>query len=210
MVAEPTLTLERPQAPLAPAPLPPEIAGTQAPARTPGWAELSPQIRQTATLGGGFLAVAMLVHFGLGSQGFIAAGLAAVLAVLSAIDLEFKVLPNRIVLPAAGVALVAQTLLVEQSSEWLVAGGAAAAIALLPAVIKPGSLGMGDVKLALLLGFVLGWDVVSALMLGSLAAFPVALWILWTQGTGARKQAIPFGPFMAIGAVLALLLTTPT
>jgi leader peptidase (prepilin peptidase) / N-methyltransferase len=65
---------------------------------------------------------------------------------------------------------------------------------------------MGDVKLALLLGVGLGVDAAMALLLGSLAAAPAAVWILATRGLAARSETIPLGPFLAVGGVLALFL----
>jgi leader peptidase (prepilin peptidase)/N-methyltransferase len=64
---------------------------------------------------------------------------------------------------------------------------------------------MGDVKLALLIGAALGWSVVTALFLGTLAAGLVAAVILARKGSAARKRAIPLGPFLAAGALVVLL-----
>jgi leader peptidase (prepilin peptidase)/N-methyltransferase len=64
---------------------------------------------------------------------------------------------------------------------------------------------MGDVKLSLLIGALLGWAVVAALFLGTLAAGIVAAIMLFREGSAARKRAIPLGPFLAGGAVVVLL-----
>jgi uncharacterized membrane protein (UPF0127 family)/Flp pilus assembly protein protease CpaA len=183
------------------APLPP---GQQ---RSPGFAELSPPYRWGGLGTAAALAALALADFGLGARGWIAATFAATLAVLAAIDLEHRVIPNRIVLPVAAAILVAQIASSDHTFEWLAAGGGAALVMLIPALIKPGSVGMGDVKLGLLLGFGLGQEIIPGLMLASFAAFPVALYIVLKGGVDARKQAIPFGPFLATGGIAALFLT---
>src|SRR5215210_4697193 len=106
------------------------------------------------------LAALALARFGAGGYGVVAALFAAVLGVLSMIDLERRLIPNRIVLPAAGVMLAAQTaLLPDRALEWLLAALGAAGLLLVLALIRPGGLGMGDVKLGLLLGAGLGHHV---------------------------------------------------
>ena len=69
----------------------------------------------------------------------------------------------------------------------------------------PAGLGMGDVKLALLIGAALGWSVIAALLFGTLAAGLVSAALLIAKGAEARKRAIPLGPFLAGGAILVLL-----
>ena len=87
------------------------------------------------------------------------------LVALSAIDLTHRIVPNRIVLPAAAITLVAHTL-IDPSPEWLIASVGASAFFLVAALAYPAGLGMGDVKLALLLGAMLGSTVMLAIMLG--------------------------------------------
>ena len=87
------------------------------------------------------------------------------LVAISAIDLERYMIPNRIVLPSAAIVLVAQTAL-DPSPEWVLAGLGAAAFFFLAALAYPGGMGMGDVKLALLLGFMLGRTVPIAIFVG--------------------------------------------
>lgn len=152
------------------------------------------------------LGLACLARFGLNGEGAVAAFLAIVLVVISAIDLERRIIPNRIVIPATAIVLVAQTALnPDRALEWAVAAVGAACFFLVPLLIHPTGLGMGDVKLAALLGAGLGAAVVGALVVGILAAAAVALVILVRGGAAARKRAIPFGPFLAFGAVVALL-----
>ncbi len=90
------------------------------------------------------------------------------------------------------------------SVEWLAAALGASGFLLLAALAYPGGMGMGDVKLALLLGVVLGRTVPVALMIGMVSALVPAVVLLARHGTAARKMGIPFGPFLALGGVVAL------
>jgi len=150
------------------------------------------------------LVAACGLRFGLTAYAGIAAAFCVVLVVLSAIDLEQRIVPNRIVVPAAGAALVAQ-LVRDPSVEWPLAAFGAALFLFVAAVAYPRGMGMGDVKLALLLGAVLGRDVTVGLMLGFLSALVPAAVLFATKGVRARHVAIPFAPFLALGAIVALL-----
>ena len=155
-------------------------------------------------------AVAALLRFGLEAEGLVAAGFVAVLVVLTSIDLAERRLPNRIVLPAAGIALAAQLAArPDQAAEWILASVAAAGALLVLALVYPGGLGLGDVKLALLLGAVLGQAVVPALVLAFVSVVPVAVYLLLRDGAKARSTLIPFGPFLAFGAIVVLLAAAP-
>jgi leader peptidase (prepilin peptidase) / N-methyltransferase len=148
---------------------------------------------------------AALVHFGLGARGLISVVFALGLTAIGFIDLEHRVIPNRIVVPLIVVVLGLQLVFFgDRALEWLLAAAGAALLLALPAFVRPGSVGMGDVKLAFLIGAGLGQAVITALFLGSLAAVPVALWILARRGLEARKETIPLGPFLAAGGILAL------
>ncbi|NUR78391.1 MAG: hypothetical protein HOQ28_19165, partial [Thermoleophilia bacterium] len=105
--------------------------------------------------------------------------------------------------PAAAVVLVAQTVL-HPSAEWLLAGLGASCDLLPAALAYPRGLGMGDVKLALLLGFAVGRTVPIALFVGMLAALLPSAVLFARHGSAARKMAIPFAPFLALGGVFAL------
>jgi leader peptidase (prepilin peptidase)/N-methyltransferase len=135
----------------------------------------------------------------------VAAFTAAVLVVLSAIDIERRIIPNRIVLPAAGIVLVAQiALFPSHALEWMLAAILAALVLAIPALVNPAWMGMGDVKLALLLGAALGWGVVGAVLIAFLCTFPVAVFVLIRDGRGARGATIPFGPFLSLGGLIVL------
>ena len=130
------------------------------------------------------------------------------LVAISATDLERRIIPNRIVLPATVVLLAAQTML-DPSVEWIAAGLGAAAFFLLAALAYPGGMGMGDVKLALLLGVVLGRAVPVALLIGMLAALVPSFVLLARHGSAGRKMTIPFGPFLSLGGVVAVFAGNP-
>jgi leader peptidase (prepilin peptidase) / N-methyltransferase len=154
----------------------------------------------------GLLSLLALIRYGVSGEGILAAFVVAVLVVLSRHDLERRVIPNRIVLPATGIVLVANLAL--NSSrwyEWLLASLGAAGFFFVFAVARRGALGMGDVKLAALLGAALGEDVIQALILGTLAAAAFGIAILVREGKEGRKRAIPLGPFLAAGAIVVLL-----
>jgi leader peptidase (prepilin peptidase) / N-methyltransferase len=154
------------------------------------------------------LATALLVagcvwKFGFSGEAAVAALFCAALVAVTATDLEHGVVPNRIVLPVAAVVLVAQTLL-EPSVQWVVAAVGAAAALLVATLVYPEGMGMGDVKLALLLGAMLGWLVPVALVVGLLAAAVPAIVLLARHGSRARKLRLPLAPFLALGGVVAL------
>jgi leader peptidase (prepilin peptidase)/N-methyltransferase len=154
------------------------------------------------------LAAACFWKFGLSWDALVASFFCAVLVVLSSIDIERRIVPNKIVLPAAGVVVVAQTVL-HPSVEWLAAGLGASLFLFLAALAYPRGMGMGDVKLALLLGFMLGRTVPIALFLGFLTALVPSVVLFARHGTAARKMGIPFAPFLALGGIIALFAGKP-
>jgi leader peptidase (prepilin peptidase)/N-methyltransferase len=132
----------------------------------------------------------------------------AALVGVSVTDLERKVIPNRIVLPAAAIVLTAQTAL-HPSPEWALGGFLAALFLFIAAFAYPAGMGMGDVKLALLLGAMLGRTVPVAMMFAMLSALVPSIVLLVRHGAAARKMAIPFGPFLALGGIVALFAGGP-
>ncbi len=161
------------------------------------------RLRLGAGLALAALVVACFAVFGFSAEAVVNALGCAVLVAISVTDLERRIVPNRIVLPALVVALVVQTVL-DPSVEWIVASLAAGAFYLVAALVYPAGLGMGDVKLAAFLGAWLGAPVVVALFAGSLLTLIPAAVIIATQGKGGRKVGIPFAPFLAAGGVIAL------
>ena len=125
------------------------------------------------------------------------------LVVVSATDLERRIVPNRVVLPAAAAVLALQTVS-HPSPQWALGALGAAGFLLLAALAYPGGMGMGDVKLALLIGALLGRTTPVGIMLGLLLALVPSVVLLARHGARARRLAIPFAPFLAAGAVVAL------
>jgi leader peptidase (prepilin peptidase) / N-methyltransferase len=146
---------------------------------------------------------ASVLAFGFSAQAAVASFFCAALVAISVVDLERRIIPNRIVLPAAAVVLAAQTLLFP-SPEWALAAVGASLFLFLAALAYPAGMGMGDVKLALLLGAMLGRTVPVAMMIGMIAALVPSIVLLVRHGSAARKMGIPFGPFLALGGIIGL------
>jgi leader peptidase (prepilin peptidase) / N-methyltransferase len=130
----------------------------------------------------------------------------AALIGLAGIDLDHRLLPNKIVYPMAAYGVVA-TLLVEREDlvEHLIAGAGAFAFLLAALLAYPRGMGMGDVKLAGAMGLYLGLSVIPALLTAFLTGSVVGLAIIAREGTSARKKAVPFGVFLAIGGIVGVL-----
>jgi len=128
------------------------------------------------------------------------------LVAITLTDLEQRLIPNKILLVAAvlGVAIAAVSdpaSLPERAAAAVAAGGLLFAAAL----AYPRGMGLGDVKLAALMGLFLGRDVAPALLVALLSGSLVGLAMIARHGAAARKRAIPFGPFLALGGVVGLL-----
>jgi leader peptidase (prepilin peptidase) / N-methyltransferase len=149
------------------------------------------------------LVAASFLTFGWSGESFVAAFFCATLVTISATDLSHRIVPNVIVLPAAAIVLAAMSVL-EPSAEWALGAFGAALFLFLAALAYPKGMGMGDVKLALLLGAMLGRTVPVALMVGMLAALVPSVVLLVRHGSAARKMAIPFAPFLSLGGLVAL------
>jgi leader peptidase (prepilin peptidase)/N-methyltransferase len=128
------------------------------------------------------------------------------LAAVTLTDLERRVIPNSILLVAAvlGAAIAAAT---DPASlpERAIAAAAAGGLLFLAALAYPRGMGLGDVKLAAVMGLFLGRNVAPAILVALLAGSLVGLAMIARHGAAARKQAIPFGPFLALGGVVGLL-----
>jgi leader peptidase (prepilin peptidase)/N-methyltransferase len=153
------------------------------------------------------LAASFVVH-GFTGHAFLGAVLCPVLVLLAAIDIEHRLLPNDVIFPAVlAVGLIVAAANPGGFLTHLAAAAALGGFFLIFAMVSKGGLGMGDAKLGLLLGLALGWETLSAAMIAFAGLLVVALWILATQGLQARRKAIPFGPFLAIGGILAYFLS---
>jgi leader peptidase (prepilin peptidase)/N-methyltransferase len=149
------------------------------------------------------LVAACFVVYGLTGIAVLSAFFCAVLVAITSTDLTHRIVPNRIVLPAAAIVLVAHTAL-DPSPQWALGALGASGFLFVAALAYPAGMGMGDVKLALLLGAMLGKLVAVGLMLGMLAALVPGVVLMVRHGQAARKMGIPFAPFLALGAVVAL------
>lgn len=131
---------------------------------------------------------------------------AALLIAVSEIDLEHRIIPNKLLLPAAVWGLAGGAVLRTDNLPELVASGAGAfTFLLVAALIHPKGMGMGDVKLAGVMGIYLGASVVPAMLIGFLAGSVLGVVMLVRDGVAARKSGVPFGPFLALGGFVALL-----
>lgn len=137
--------------------------------------------------------------------------LVLLLVPIAAIDLEHRIIPNKLTAIGALLALVIGTAL-DPSGEpaRLIAGAAAGGFFLLAALAYPGGMGMGDVKLAAMMGLFLGAAVAPAILIALMAGVSVGAVIIARKGQKAgRKTAVPFGPFLALGGFIAVLAGQP-
>jgi prepilin signal peptidase PulO-like enzyme (type II secretory pathway) len=163
-------------------------------------------IRNATIAAAAFLSLLGAIRYGMHMETLVVIFVISVLVVISRIDLEHRIIPNRIVVPAWIAVLLAQIAIYPGHwVQWVVASFGAGLFFLAIALAYPAGLGMGDVKLALLIGAALGWPVLTALFLGTLASGLVAGVMLFKEGSSARKRAIPLGPFLAGGAIVVLL-----
>lgn len=138
----------------------------------------------------------------------MAMGLVLVTALMAVTitDLEQRIIPNKILLVATllGVAI---SVAFDPSSlpERAIAAFAAGGLLFLAALAYPSGMGLGDVKLAAVMGFFLGRNVAPALLVALISGSVVGLALIAREGASARKKAIPFGPFLALGALIGLL-----
>jgi leader peptidase (prepilin peptidase)/N-methyltransferase len=139
----------------------------------------------------------------------IALGLILVTTLLAVTltDLERRIIPNKILIVAAVLGLVIAAATDPGSlPERLAAAAGAGGLLFLAALAYPRGMGLGDVKLAATMGLFLGRNVAPALFVALLAGSAVGLAMIARDGAAARKRAIPFGPFLALGGVTGLLL----
>jgi leader peptidase (prepilin peptidase)/N-methyltransferase len=164
-------------------------------------------LRLVVAAASALLIVGSFARFGFSGNAFVGAVFCPTLVLLAVIDLKHKLLPNMIVLPAS----LAVGLIVAVSSPGDFVAHLLAALALggfffAFAAFFPGSLGMGDAKLGFLLGIALGSKTLGATLIAFAGLLVGALYILATRGASARKDSIPFGPFLALGGILAFFL----
>jgi leader peptidase (prepilin peptidase) / N-methyltransferase len=169
-------------------------------------AQISPRYPLTELTVGLLFAAVVLVLWD--EPGEVALGLLFVstLVAVTLTDLELRLIPNKILLVSAllGVAVAAA---VDPGSlpERAIAAAAAGGLLFAAALAYPRGMGLGDVKLAAVMGLYLGRNVAPAIFVALLAGAAVGLAMIAREGAGARKKGIPFGPFLALGGVVGLL-----
>lgn len=155
---------------------------------------------------GGVGAASAAAAYGIGATGLLVYLTGLALLVLAIIDIEQGIVPHEIVLPLTVLGLAAAVFyppLGWKSS--LIGGAVSIGVLLVPAVLRPGGIGWGDVKLAPFLGIVSGFP---AILVGLFAAFiigGVAAVVVLVARRGARKTALPFVPFLAVGTMVGLI-----
>jgi leader peptidase (prepilin peptidase)/N-methyltransferase len=149
----------------------------------------------------------------LGANENVWLGLAFVLLLVpvTVIDIDFRIIPNKLMILGTVVALAILALTRPGDiPEHLIAAVAAGGFLLVAAIAYPGGMGMGDVKLAFVMGLFLGRDVGVAMLAGLLAGSLIGAAVMARKGVKqGRKTAIPFGPFLALGGLIGLLAGDP-
>ena len=156
-------------------------------------------------LASGALAAGAILTFGPGWEGFAAALLGIALVPVVVIDLEHRLIPSVVVFPAAALGLGA-AILADPGRWWVYLAAAAGAFAFFEILrfVHPAGMGDGDGNLALLMGAILGASIVPALFVAFALGAILGVALLARYGSRARKMAVPFGPFLAAGALVAL------
>lgn len=145
--------------------------------------------------------------FGFSTRALIGAVLCPALILLAAIDARHRLLPNTIVLPTTlAVAVILAAGAHDAFPRHLLAAAALGGFFFAFAAFFPGSMGMGDAKLGFLLGLALGSRTLAAAIYACAGLLLAAIYILATRGVSARKDVIPFGPFLAAGGIIAFFL----
>jgi leader peptidase (prepilin peptidase)/N-methyltransferase len=198
----PTVPMSKPTAETEPVAEPVKVA-------RPPLRELLPTgtLRAVVVAGSVLLIVGSFARYGFSGKALLGAVFCPALTLLAVIDVRHKLLPNTIV----GPAILAVGLIVAVSDPGdflghLAAGAALGGFFFAFAAFFPGSIGMGDAKLGFLLGLALGSKTLGATLIAFSGLLVAALYILATRGASARKDSVPFGPFLALGGILAFFL----
>jgi len=145
-------------------------------------------------------------RFGLSWPLLVAWAFIAAMVAVAFIDFDHMIIPNKIVLPGALIGLVASVAIHPQSWWMYVAGSLGAAGFLFAlAMLWPGGMGPGDIKMALFMGAVLGVHVIIALFAAFLLGSAGGVYLMAVQKR-SRKTKIPFGPYLALGAVVGVFI----
>jgi leader peptidase (prepilin peptidase)/N-methyltransferase len=166
---------------------------------------ISPRYPLTEALTGALFAAVVIAH-GASRTIWLDLIFVAALVAITLIDVEHRIIPNKIVAAVALTAILLTALLQPHLlSERLIAGAAAGGFLLVAVLAYPAGMGMGDVKLAAVMGLVLGRSVAPAMLIALVTGTIVGVAVIARKGVSdGRKTAIPFGPFLALGSVVAL------
>jgi leader peptidase (prepilin peptidase)/N-methyltransferase len=162
-------------------------------------------------LGTALLLALTVVVLGTDEEVWLGLAFVLLLVPVTVIDIDFRIIPNKLMIAGAIVALVILAFTQPEAiPEHVIAAVAAGGFLLVAAIAYPAGMGMGDVKLAFVMGLFLGREVGVAMLAGLLAASVVGIAIMAKKGTAeGRKTAIPFGPFLAFGGLVGLLAGEP-
>jgi leader peptidase (prepilin peptidase) / N-methyltransferase len=169
-------------------------------------ARISPRYPLTELVVGLLFVATVLVYRHDAAEALIGLVFVAVLAVVTLTDLERRIIPNKVLIVGAVLCLVI-ALPTDPAGvpERLVAAAAGGGLFFVVALAYPAGMGLGDVKLAATMGLFLGRADAPAILAALLIASLVGLALIARHGSEARKMAIPFGPFLALGGVIGLL-----
>lgn len=152
--------------------------------------------------------IGSFARFGFSGTALLGAAFCPALVLLAAIDLKHKLLPNEIILATSlAVGLIVAASTPGSFLSHLAAGAALGGFFFLFGMVFRGSFGMGDAKLGFLLGLALGSKTLGATLIAFAGLLVAALYVLATRGVSARKDSLPFGPFLALGGILAFFLS---
>jgi leader peptidase (prepilin peptidase) / N-methyltransferase len=136
------------------------------------------------------------------------ASLVLLLGVVTVSDLRTRLIPDGPLAASLGLALAICTVTAPyELPERLAAGFCAAGFLLAAALIRPNGMGLGDVKLAGVIGFYLGPAVIIAMLVAFASGAVIGLGVIARRGWSARNRTIPFAPCLALGALVGLLLS---
>jgi prepilin signal peptidase PulO-like enzyme (type II secretory pathway) len=185
-----------------------EPPAAERPERPPLW-ELLPTGRPRMLVAAAMIGavVASFAHFGLSGHALVGAVFAPTLVLLAVIDAKHRLLPNPIVLSATlAVGVIVAASASGSFLGHLAVAAAAGGFFFAFSAFFPGALGMGDAKLVFLLGLALGAKTLGAILISFAALLVAALYVIAKRGPAARKETIPFGPFLALGGLVAFFL----
>ncbi len=169
-------------------------------------AHISPRYPLTEAIVGALFVATVLVYRDDAAEAAIGLVFVTMLAVVTLTDLERRIIPNKVLIVGAVLCLaIAVPADPDGLPERLIAAAAAGGILFAVVFAYPAGMGLGDVKLAATMGLFLGRGVAPAILIALLAGSIVGVALIARHGSRARKMAIPFGPFLALGGVVALL-----